>query len=255
MRQQRDNKRDDRDFIFGIRPVMEAIESGKEINRVLIQKNAHGDLMHELVNALREHNIAFQQVPEQKLNRVTRKNHQGAIAFISPIRYQELDYIISEQFSKGGNPLILVLDRITDIRNFGAIARSAECMGAHAIVIPKKGGALINADAVKTSAGALNTMPVCRVDDLCGTLTYLSNSGLKVVGCTEKADKIVSEIDMSEPTAIVMGSEENGISPACMEQCAELGKIPMSGETGSLNVSVAAGMILYEAGRQRSVTP
>lgn len=245
-------KEQERDYVFGIRPVLEAIEADKEINRIMLQKGLQGELFLALFKEIRERNIPHQFVPEEKLYRVARKNHQGVVAFISPISYKSLDFIVTQLFAEAKNPLILILDRVTDVRNFGAICRTAECMGVHAVVVPKKGGALINGDAVKTSAGALHNLPVCREEFLKDTISYLQDYGLQVVGCTEKAEKSIREIDLSVPTAIIMGSEEDGISPAYLEMCNELGKIEMGGNTGSLNVSVATGMVLYEVGRQRN---
>ncbi|MFN3403443.1 MAG: 23S rRNA (guanosine(2251)-2'-O)-methyltransferase RlmB [Cytophagaceae bacterium] len=239
------------DVIFGIRPVMEAINAGKEIDRILIQKEA-GPLLYELMKMASAQNIPLVKVPVEKLNRVTRKNHQGVVCYLSSVSYASLDNIISSCFHKGETPLVLILDRITDVRNFGAISRTAECMGVHAIVIPSRGSAQINSDAVKTSAGALNYIPVCREDNLKNTITYLKNSGLSIIGCTEKAEKLISAVDMNTPAAIIMGSEEDGISPEYMKRCDHLVKIPMTGKVQSLNVSVATGMILYEVIRQRS---
>lgn len=230
---------------------MEAINAGKEIDRILIQKEA-GPLLYELMKMASAQNIPLVKVPVEKLNRVTRKNHQGVVCYLSSVSYASLDNIISSCFHKGETPLVLILDRITDVRNFGAISRTAECMGVHAIVIPSRGSAQINSDAVKTSAGALNYIPVCREDNLKNTITYLKNSGLSIIGCTEKAEKLISAVDMNTPAAIIMGSEEDGISPEYMKRCDHLVKIPMTGKVQSLNVSVATGMILYEVIRQRS---
>ena len=187
------------------------------------------------------------EVPNEKLNRITGKNHQGVIAYTAIIEYAEVENIIDDCYNSGKNPFILILDRITDVRNFGAIIRTAECLGVHAILIPSKGGAIINADTEKTSAGALNYMPICRVKYLDKSIEYLKNSGLKVVGCTEKADKEIGDVDMSGPVAIVLGSEEDGISDKYLGMCNDLGKIPMKGKVKSLNVSVASGLVLYQA--------
>jgi 23S rRNA (guanosine2251-2'-O)-methyltransferase len=241
------------ELLFGIRPIIEAIEAGKEIDKILVQKEQSSPLMHELLQTAFQHKIPVQRVPVEKLNRITKKNHQGAICFMSSIVYASLDNVISDCFQSGTVPLILVLDRITDVRNFGAIARTAECMGVHAIVIPAKGAAQINSDAVKTSAGALNHIPVCREESLLKTIKYLKESGLLVVACTEKAQKTISEASYNDPVAIVMGSEEDGISDEIIKKADEIVRIPMAGKIGSLNVSVAAGMILYEAVRQRDL--
>lgn len=238
-------------FIFGLRPVLEAIEAGKEIEKILVQNTLSGELSGELRRKIKENNLVAQYVPIEKLNRLTRKNHQGVIAFISEISYQPISEIIAETFERGEVPLVIILDRITDVRNFGAIARSASCAGVHAIVVPEKGGAPANADAVKTSAGALMNIPVCREKRLKETIDFLKQSGLQIVGCTEKADKLVYDINMSGPTAIIMGSEEDGISGEYLKLCDERVKIPITGEVGSLNVSVAAGVILFESVRHR----
>jgi 23S rRNA (guanosine2251-2'-O)-methyltransferase len=241
----------DKDVVFGIRPVIEAIKSGKEVEKLLIQKDQHSILIQELMKLARDLKIPITFVPVEKLNTITRKAHQGVICYVSPIIYSSLDHIITECFQKGKTPLILILDRITDVRNFGAIARTAECSGADAIVIPSRGSAQISSDAIKTSAGALNFIPVCREENLKNTLNYLKDSGLQIIGCSEKADKNLFEADYKLPTAIIMGSEEDGISPEYLKKCDVTVKIPIKGQIQSLNVSVATGMILYEAIRQR----
>lgn len=241
----------DKDFIFGTRAVMEAINAQKDIDKILVNKELNNDLIKELLALAKQEKIAVVRVPEAKLNRTTRKNHQGVLAHISAIQYASLDNVIDECFSKGIAPLILVLDRITDVRNFGAMARTADCAGVHAIVIPEKGSAQINSDAVKTSAGALNFLPVCRVKNLYYTVKDLKKMGLSVVSVTEKTDREMYEADFSIPTALVLGSEEDGISPELMGISDEFVKIPLSGNIESLNVSVAAGVVIYEALRQR----
>jgi 23S rRNA (guanosine2251-2'-O)-methyltransferase len=245
------NPVENKEFVFGIRPVIEAINAGKEIEKLLVQKDQHSLLIQELIKLAREQNIPISMVPVEKLNSFTRKNHQGVICFISPISYSSLDNVITACFQKGKAPIVLILDRITDVRNFGGIARTAECTGVDAIVIPTRGSAQITNDALKTSAGALNHIPVCREENLKNTLTYLKESGLQIVGCTEKADKMLFQFDFSTPVAIIMGSEEDGISPEYLKRCDSTVKIPMQGKVSSLNVSVATGMILYEAIRQR----
>ena len=242
----------EKEVIFGLRPVIEAIKAGKEIEKLLIQKDQHSLLINELVALAFTHKIPISKVPIEKLDSITRKNHQGVICFISAITYSSLDNIISETYQKGLNPLILILDRITDVRNFGAIARTADCLGVHAIVVPSRGSAQITGDALKTSAGALSFIPVCREDNLKNTITYLKENGLKIFGCTEKSDKNIFQCDFSVPAAIMMGSEEDGISEEYLRKADETGKIPLSGNIASLNVSVAAGMVLYEVIRQRS---
>jgi len=239
------------DFVFGIRPVIEAIKSGKEIERILVQKEVGGTIVSELLQLASKHNIPVVKVPVDKLNRITRKVHQGVICYISPVIYASLDNIVTEVYQKGGTPFILVLDRVTDVRNFGAIARSAECMGVQAIVIPSRGSAQINSDAVKTSAGALNYIPVCREDNLKNTLKYLKENGLKIISCSEKGGGNIDSTDCKGPLALVMGSEEDGISSEYLKLSDEMLKIPITGKIQSLNVSVAAGIMMYEVVRQR----
>nr|WP_294895850.1 23S rRNA (guanosine(2251)-2'-O)-methyltransferase RlmB [uncultured Pedobacter sp.] len=238
-------------MVFGIRAVIEAINSGKDIESLFLQRGLNGDLMSELKATLRGHDIPSQLVPIEKLNRITAKNHQGVIAFISPITYHKIENIIPDVYERGEVPLILILDGVTDVRNFGAIARTAECTGVHAIVVPKKGAAQINPDAVKTSAGALYKIPVCRHDSLLQTMRFLKDSGLQIVSCTEKTDDLIYKPDYTAPTAIIMGAEDEGISFELIRNSDYLTKIPMAGEIASLNVSVSAGVILYEAVRQR----
>jgi len=238
-------------MIYGIRPVLEAIEAGKEIERIFIHRGVNSALMMELKNVLKEKKILYQDVPVEKLNRLTRKNHQDVICFISPITYQHLHDIVPSVYERGLTPLILLLDRVTDVRNFGAIARTAECAGVHALVIPAKGAAQINSDAIKTSAGALNNIPVCREKSLEESLEYLRESGLQIVAVTEKGNQYPHQCDLKAPTALVMGSEESGISSTLLECCDAMVRIPMFGKTLSLNVSVASGIVLFEAVRQR----
>jgi len=242
---------ENKEAVYGIRPVIEAINAGKEIERLLIQRDQPSEVVRELIALANAHKIPITKVPEEKLNSITRKAHQGVICFISPIIYASLDNIISETYRLGKTPLLLILDRITDVRNFGAIARTAECLGVDAIIIPSRGGAQINNDAMKTSAGALNFIPVCREDNLKNTISYLKESGIQLVACTEKAEKEISSLDFSPPTAIIVGSEEDGISEEYLRKADAIGKIDIAGKVSSLNVSVAAGMILYEAARQR----
>jgi len=240
-------------FIFGIRAIIEAITSGKEIETLYVQRGLTGDLYQELKKIVAEYQISAQFVPVEKLDRMIPKNHQGAVAVISPIIYHKIENIIPEVYEKGEVPLILVLDSITDVRNMGAIARTAECAGVHAIVVPGKGSAQINADAVKTSAGALYKIPVCRHDNFVQTVKFLQESGLQIVCCTEKTNDYIYKPDYTAPTAIVMGSEDEGIRNELIRTADYLAKIPMFGEIESLNVSVSAGVILYEAIRQRTL--
>jgi len=239
------------DFIFGIRAVIEAIDSGKEVDKILLKKGLGGDLFKELFEKIRECQIPFQYVPQEKINRITRKNHQGVLAFISPVTFYELENFLPSVFEAGKNPLLLVLDQVTDVRNFGAIVRTAECAGVDAIVIPEKGAARINADAVKTSAGALHLVPVCRSKDLRKSIIFLKESGLKIAAATEKSSDSYTQTDFTGPTAIVMGSEEKGIEQQILNLADAQVQIPILGKIESLNVSVAAGLLVYEAVRQR----
>ncbi|WP_423127567.1 23S rRNA (guanosine(2251)-2'-O)-methyltransferase RlmB [Gaoshiqia sp. Z1-71] len=240
------------DLIFGIRAVMEAINSGKEIDRVLLKKGEGGELYKEVFDLIRENQIPFQFVPLEKINRITRKNHQGVIAFISPITFYDIENYLPTLFEEGKNPLILVLDQVTDVRNFGAIVRTAECAGVDAVLIPEKGAAQINADAVKTSAGALHLVPVCRTRDLRKAVLYLQQSGLKVIAATEKSSDNYVKTDYTGPVAIIMGAEDSGIDRQILDLADERVQIPILGKIGSLNVSVAAGLLVYEVVRQRT---
>ena len=237
--------------IFGLRPIMEAIQAGKEIDTLFIQKGLKNELFQELWRLVRANKVNYKHVPIEKLNRLTRKNHQGVFAFISPISFHKTDSIVQEVFEKGETPLFLILDRITDVRNFGAIVRSAECAGAQTIIVPLKGSAAINGDALKTSAGALHNIPICREFNLKATIEYLKNSGLQIIGCTEKTENFIYQTDLTIPTAIILGSEEDGISDEYLKLCDYKVGIPMKGNIGSLNVSVSAGVVLYEAVRQK----
>jgi 23S rRNA (guanosine2251-2'-O)-methyltransferase len=246
-------QRPEKDMIFGIRAVIEAVQAGKDIEKILMRRDMTSELSRELFNALTGHKVPVQYVPIEKLNRITTKNHQGVVAFISPVTYQNIEDIIPGIYEEGRMPFIVVLDGVTDIRNFGAIARTCECAGVDAIVIPIKGGAAINADAVKTSAGALLTIPVCREENLGNALKFLVSSGIKLVAASEKATKNYTEATLKEPVAIVMGSEDEGVNPDHLRLCDEMVSIPMLGSIGSLNVSVAAGVLIYEVVRQRGL--
>ena len=241
----------EKDFIFGTRVVIEALNARKEIDKILVDKELNNDFIKELHSWAKQEGIPVVRVPQAKLNRTTRKNHQGVIAHVSAIAYASLDNVVDKCFSNGVAPLIMVLDRITDVRNFGAIARSAEVAGVHALVIPEKGSAQINSDAVKTSAGALNFLPVCRVKNLYYTVKDLKKMGLNVVSASEKTERSMYDADFSLPTAIVVGSEEDGISKELLGISDEFVSIPMTGNIESLNVSVAAAVLIYEAVRQR----
>tara|TARA_B100001540_G_scaffold258348_1_gene236395 strand:- start:21 stop:770 length:750 start_codon:yes stop_codon:yes gene_type:complete len=242
------------DYIFGIRPIIEAIESGKTIDKLLIQKGLHNDLFAQLWKIVRLRRINYKHVPIEKINRITRKNHQGVIAFISPIDFYNINNIIPELYENGETPLILILDRITDIRNFGAICRTAECAGVDAIVVPEQNTAAINSDAIKTSAGALYNIKICKTWNLKILLQFLHDSGIQVIACTEKTNNNISNINYTIPTAIIMGSEEDGISSEFLKLVDKKGKIPMYGKINSLNVSVSTGIILYEVMRQRNTS-
>ena len=249
----KNKQRPEKDMIFGIRTVIEAIEAGKEIDKILMRRDMTSELSRELFAALNGLQVPVQYVPLEKLNKITMKNHQGAIAFISPVAYQRIEDIIPTIYEEGRLPFIVVLDGITDVRNFGAIARTCECAGVDAIVVPTKGGASINADAVKTSAGALLKIPVCREANLGNALKFIASSGVKLLAASEKARKNYTEAILSEPIAIIMGAEDEGVSSDHLRLCDEMVSIPMLGTIDSLNVSVAAGVLIYEAVRQRGI--
>ena len=239
------------DYIFGIRAVIEAIEAGKEIDKIMVKKDLQGDLAQELFAAARQVGAPIQRVPVERINRITRKNHQGVVAFLSAVEYYTLDALVPHLYEAGEVPFVVLLDGVTDVRNFGAIARTCECVGAHAIVIPARGSVSVNADAVKTSAGALHTLPVCRERSIQEAVKYLHDSGFTIVAASEKSDKNYTQVDYTAPVAIVMGAEDTGVSPAVLRYCDEMVAIPMRGNIGSLNVSVAAGVMMYEVVRQR----
>lgn len=238
------------DLIYGVRAVIEAVDARKEINKIMIQRGMDKALFKELKDALAGKKYTLQFVPLEKLNRLTNKNHQGVIALISPVVYQDISEILVTVFEKGDIPNILVLDRVTDVRNFGAIARTAECTGVHAILIPDRNSAMITSDAIKSSAGALVKIPICKTKNLAETVEYLKSSGLRVVACTEKTDNYVFHATLNGPTAIIMGSEEDGISPELLKIAHQRAKIPLLGTLGSYNVGVSTGIILYEKMRQ-----
>lgn len=240
-------------FIFGIHAIREALEAGKEIDRVIVRRGAGSDLLKQLLGDLHRLEIPVQQVPVERLHRVTRKNHQGVIAWLSHVTYVDIASVLPSVFERGEEPLVLVLDGVSDVRNFGAIARSAECAGVHAIVIPAAGSAAINADAIKTSAGALHRIPVCRQRDLSETLRFLRESGLKLLAATEKAETTLYKADVTGPVAVIMGSEERGVSNLLLKEADQWLSIPMKGSISSLNVSVAAGIMLFEVIRQRDL--
>lgn len=241
------------DFIFGLRPVMEAIEAGKTIDKIFIQNGLQGDIVAELKKQLSKEGIRPNYVPVEKLNRITRKNHQGVVAFTTDIAFYKIEDLVPQLFEEGKTPFLLVLDRLTDVRNFGAICRTAECVGVDAIIIPDKGAAPINSDAIKTSAGAIYNVKICKEKNLAHTVDFLQQSGILVFASTEKAQKTVYETDFREPCAIVMGNEETGISKEVLHHSDEKIKLPIEGKTQSLNVSVACGAVLYEVLRQRII--
>lgn len=240
------------DFVFGTRAVIEAIKKGKTIDKILIKKGLSNELFHELQLLIKENNISIQSVPIEKINRITRKNHQGILAYISPVVFDNIENVLPGIYESGQDPLLLILDQITDVRNFGAIVRSAECAGVQAIIIPGKGMARIGADAVKTSAGALHHLPICKVNNLYKTVQFLIDSGIHIVAATEKGNKLYTEANFNCPLGIVMGSEDDGISQAILNIANEQLKIPILGKIESLNVSVSAALMIYEAVRQRN---
>ena len=241
-------------YIYGIHPLIEALDSGKIPEKVLIQKGLSGEGFTKLFQRIRQLRIPFQYVPVEKLNRVTRKNHQGIVAFISLIEYQDLTQLLPGIFEAGETPLLVILDGVTDVRNLGAIARTAECAGAHALIIAEKGSAPINADAIKTSAGALNRIPVCKENSIQEVLAFLKACGIKTVTLDEKSSVAIYETDLNMPLAIIMGSEERGVSSTTKKLSDDLASIPMKGAIASLNVSVATGIVLFEAVRQRTIS-
>jgi 23S rRNA (guanosine2251-2'-O)-methyltransferase len=242
----------EKDSIFGLRPVIEAIKAGKQIDRLLIKQGLHGPIYHELMTEVKNHNIVYQIVPVERIELVTRKNHQGVLAWLSVIEYQYIANLLPMIYELGVDPLIIALDGVSDVRNFGAIVRTAECLGAHGIIIPEKGSARITADAVKTSAGALHSFPVCREKSIVRAIEFLKESGLKVICADEKAGNPASREELSGPSVLVMGSEDKGVSRELLALADQKVLIPMTGTIGSLNVSVAAGILLYEIVRQRS---
>jgi 23S rRNA (guanosine2251-2'-O)-methyltransferase len=240
-------------YIYGIRPSIEAIKAGKELEKIFLQNGLRGDGFHDLFNLIRELEIPYQFVPVEKLNRLSRQNHQGVISYVSEITYQLVEDLVPFVFEHGRIPLFLLLDRVTDVRNVGSIARTAECAGVDGLVLPARGSAQINSDAIKTSAGALYKLPVVRAQNLKDTIQFLKNSGLTIIAATEKSEKDYTSIDMNRPMALILGSEGEGISEEYLKLTDEVVRIPLLGEIESLNVSVAAGVILFEALRQRGI--
>ena len=238
--------------IFGIRAIIEAINAGKEIDKVFVQSETQGDLMQELMKAMKKNRINFSYVPVEKLNRLTPSNHQGAVATIAPIGFVKLETLVDSVLENKKNPLFLILDQLSDARNFGAIIRTAECTGVDGIIVQKTGSAPVNGDTVKTSAGAVFNVPICKVDHIKDAIFYLQGSGIKTIAATEKTENKIYDLELNQPLAIIMGSEDRGINPSVLKIVDETAKLPMFGTIGSLNVSVACGAFLYETVRQRS---
>lgn len=239
-------------MIFGTRAVMEAIKAKREIEKIFVQSGLNNDLIKELIQVAKANGVPFTFVPQEKLNRLSTKNHQGVICQLSAVQYANLENIIDKTYNEGREPFLLIVDRVTDVRNFGAIARTAECAGLDAIILGDSGNAPITGDAMKTSAGALSHLPVCRVKDMKKTIQFLKENGVQIIACTEKGNSLLYEINLNTPLALVMGSEEDGISPQLLKEADYLAKIPMKGKISSLNVSVAAGISIYEAIRQKN---
>jgi 23S rRNA (guanosine2251-2'-O)-methyltransferase len=238
-------------MIYGIRAIIEALDEGQDLEKVFVQKNLKGELIKVLMPKLTKTDSPISKVPVEKLNQFTGKNHQGVVAFVSPVKYHDLPNLLASTFEQGKTPFFLVLDRVTDVRNFGAIARSAEALGAHGIVIPTKNAAQINADSMKTSAGALTKIPVCRVPELSESINYLQSSGCQIIACSEKGDRAVYGQQLHDPIALIFGSEEDGISKEIVQYADAHVKIPLNGKIASLNVSAAVAICLYEVVRQR----
>lgn len=239
--------------IFGIRAIIEAIQAGKEIDKVFIQKESQGELMQELMKVMKKKNINFSYVPIEKLNRLTSKNHQGAVATISPVSFHDIETLVTNILESGKTPLILILDQLSDARNFGAIIRTAECTGVDGIIVQKQGSAPVNGDTVKTSAGAVFNVPICKVEHIKDAIYFLQASGIQTIAATEKTDNTIYDISFTEPTAIIMGSEDRGVNPSVLKIVDHKAKLPMYGTIESLNVSVACGAFLYETVRQRLI--
>tara|TARA_B100000674_G_scaffold488773_1_gene501493 strand:- start:9483 stop:10226 length:744 start_codon:yes stop_codon:yes gene_type:complete len=240
------------DLLFGIHPILEGLASGETFDKILILNSLRTPQSKQIVTLAKEKGITLNKVPQQKLDRITRKNHQGVIAFIAPIEFENIENLVPEIFAQGKNPFLLILDRISDVRNFGAIIRTAECAGVDAIIIPKKGSAQINAETIKTSTGAIFNMPICKVSGLDSIIPFLKESGIHLVACTEKSDINYTQVDYTLPIGIILGSEESGIAISNITKSNSSARLPLMGKTESLNVSVAAGIIMYEVVRQRS---
>ncbi len=249
----RPSKEKSQEMVYGVRPVIEAIRSGKEVEKAFVQRGASGDNFKEMISLFKEHGIPYQVVPIEKLNKLTRKNHQGVVAYISPVAFCNIENIIPALYEQGKDPFLLILDRITDVRNFGALLRTAVSAGVDAVIIPSKGSAQLNSGTIKSSAGAIYKIPICRAHNLKNVIEFLKASGIKVAAATEKSDSLYFETDLTGPLAIIMGSEDEGVSKEYLKRSNIKLKIPMLGEIESLNVSVAGGVLMYEVLRQRLV--
>jgi 23S rRNA (guanosine2251-2'-O)-methyltransferase len=241
----------EKNIIFGIRPVMEAIQGGRDIDRILISQNLKGQLARELTELIQKKGINFKQVKPERIDRVTKKNHQGVVAYLPPVEYHDIEQIVGKSLDEGRSPFVLLLDGITDVRNFGAIARTAECAGVDAIVLPEKGSVSVTPDAIKTSAGALFRIPVCREKNLYFVLRHLKNRGFTIAAASEKGDTDYRNIEYKGPIALILGAEDKGVSSQLLKMADAHVSIPVKGEIGSLNVSVAAGILIYEVLRHR----
>ena len=237
--------------LFGMHPVLEAVKAGRKFDKVLLKQGLEGQQFRELMELLKENESPFQFVPGERLNRAVRGSHQGVLAYVSQIDYVDMEQLVNNALGRSENPLLVILDGVSDVRNLGAIARSLECAGGQGIIVPAKGGAAINAEAVKASAGALLRIDTCRVPNLRVAVYYLRQSGFRLIAATEKTDNLMYDVDMTGPCAIIMGAEGKGVSQAMLELADERAAIPMSGEISSLNVSVASAVLMYEAVRQR----
>lgn len=237
-------------LIFGIHPLIEALEAGREIDKILLKRGLRSSEVSHIMDVAKERTIPVQIVPEERLTRLTRKQHQGVIAFISEIEYTQLDQLIPMLYEEGRSPFVVLLDGLTDVRNFGAIARTAECAGVDAIIIPERGSVSVTADAVKTSAGALHRIPVCRVSSIQAAVTLLQENGIQIVAASEKAADIYTESELSLPLGLVLGAEDRGVSQDVLRRADKIVRIPQVGAIGSLNVSVAGGILIYEVVRQ-----
>lgn len=244
-------KHDKKSMTYGRHPLLEALESDKEIDKIFIQRGLKGEDLTLIRQKARIKEVPVQDVPVEKLNKITKGNHQGVIAFFSQVKYYKVEDILPLIYEKGETPLFLILDSITDVRNVGAIARTALCTGVHAIIVPDKGTAPMHADAVKSSAGALNNIPVCRYQNLNSVADFFRMNGILLFAMDGRGKRISYEVDLKVPAAIIMGAEDVGVSDHLVRMADEIIKLPIIGDFDSYNVSVAAGMILYEAMRQR----